>query len=125
MFRETKPNPLPLVLTGFNFVVAMLLPIDDTGVIFKIFEFVGLQNRCCLCQNNPGLCTRVASGFDWMCPDCWWMMQPGYDARCMELPEFCSITISLYSSPEGYGTTLVRSEIEQDDTESIVIGGLN
>jgi hypothetical protein len=124
MFRGTKQNPLPLFLTGFNLVVGMLLPIDDTGVILNIFEFVGVQNRCYMCQDKPGLCTRVASGFDWICPDCWWILQPaqiGYDYWCMELSEMSGSTISPFSSSEGFGhgTTLVRSEFEQDDTESI------
>ena len=78
MCSSTGQNPLtsssqPNLLNGFNRVVAILLPIKEPSVVGAIFEFVGNQNRCHLCRENPGLCTKVSGGFDWLCLDCWWI----------------------------------------------------
>jgi hypothetical protein len=96
MFRRTKPYPLPssyqpFLVTGRNLALALLLPINDPGVVCAIFEFVGVQDRCSVCKDRPGLCARVAGGFDWICPDCWSTIlqpaEPGCDYWLTELSE--------------------------------------
>jgi hypothetical protein len=106
---------------GLGWLLSLKLPFEN---VWKIFEFVGVQKRCYMCQEKPGLCVRVAGGFDWICLDCWWILQPaepGYDYWLMELSEMSGRTMSPFSGSQvaWHGTTLASLESEQDYTESI------
>jgi hypothetical protein len=72
----SSPNRLPQnhhlppqTMPGGAAMLALLMPNELQPFALLIFSFTSVD-RCDVCDERPGLCVRVSSGFAWMCLTC-------------------------------------------------------